>query len=126
MSVLGTLGVMAGSAILGDIFGGSSSSSSGSGYQKTQVTPAERTSEGKVIWADFMKQLYGSGWEPKPIAAPPTPISMLSQNPLTTHYSTDSSHLGHNSTSSMASSRPSPWGGSQSDSNRSHAHFHHF
>jgi len=64
MSVLGTIGLLTAGSFLGNLFGKGSSDSSASGYQQTQVTPAPRSAEGKVIWADFMKQLYGSGYQP--------------------------------------------------------------
>lgn len=45
--------------LLGGMFGGGGSSG-GSATQTTRVQPAERTAEGKAIWEDFMRQLYGS------------------------------------------------------------------
>lgn len=75
MSILGTIGgLLGGLGLLKALSGSHHSSSPGYGYQQTQVTPAPRTEEGKVIWADFMRQLYGSDWKPPEPPAPPPPI----------------------------------------------------
>lgn len=79
---MGPLGIALIATAAGGIinkFLGGGGGSSGSGSQTTRMTPAPRTSEGNIIWNDFMNQLYGMGrWKaPATTTTPPVIRNLL-------------------------------------------------